>query len=44
MDETVEDVKHAFIKMVADSGIKEVNDNGGFTTKVDNDAYYRDEE
>ena len=44
MDETIEDVKHAFIKMVSDAGIKKTDDNGGFTTKVDNDAYYRDEE
>ena len=44
MDETVEDVKRAFIRVVSESGMKKSDDNGGFTAKVDNDAYYRDEE
>lgn len=43
MDETVEGVKHAFIRLVADSGIKKSEDNGGFTTIIDKDAFYRDE-
>ena len=43
MDETVEDVKQAFIKMVSDAGLKMKDDNGGFTSRVDNDAIYRDE-
>ena len=42
MDETVEDVKHAFIHMVASAGLAK-DDDGGFTTRVDNDAEYRDE-
>ena len=44
MDETVEKVKQAFIKLVSDSQIKKSDDNGGFTAKVDKDAVYRDEE
>ena len=43
MDETVEDVKQAFIHLVATSGIVEDEEGGGFTTRVDNDAFYRDE-
>ena len=43
MDETIEDVKQSFIHMVSTSGIVEDDKDGGFTTKVDNDAYYRDE-
>ena len=43
MDETVEDVKQAFIRLVATSGIVEDEEGGGFTTRVDNDAFYRDE-
>ena len=43
MDETVEDVKQAFIHLVAASGIVEDEEGGGFTTRVDNDAFYRDE-
>lgn len=42
MDETVEDVKHAFIHMVSSAGLAK-DDDGGFTTRVDNDAEYRDE-
>lgn len=43
MDETVDDVKQAFIHLVATSGIVEDEEGGGFTTRVDNDAFYRDE-
>ena len=38
-----EDVKQAFIHLVATSGIVEEEEGGGFTTRVDNDAFYRDE-
>ena len=41
--EQIEDVKQSFIHMVSTSGIVEDDKDGGFTTKVDNDAYYRDE-
>lgn len=43
MDETVEDVRSAFIKVVSQSGLKDDDGLGGFTTRVDKDAEYRDE-
>ncbi len=43
MDETVEQVKQAFIHVVSSSGIAEDDASGGFTSHADNDAHYRDE-
>lgn len=43
MDDTVEDVKRAFIRTVSESGIVKDDESGGFTSRVDNDAFYRDE-
>lgn len=44
IDEYLEDVKKAFFNLVGDDGIKShKEENGGFTTKVDKDAYYREE-
>lgn len=42
MDDTIESVKQAFIKMVSDSTDTNIEEKG-FTAVVDNDAYYRDE-
>ncbi|MBR1918840.1 MAG: GTPase ObgE [Spirochaetales bacterium] len=44
IDEYLEDVKRAFFDLVGDDGMKrDREENGGFTTKVDRDAYYREE-
>lgn len=43
MDDTVEKVKHAFIHLVQEAGIRKDDETGGFTTRPDNDAEYRDE-
>ncbi len=43
MDETVEQIKQAFIHVVSSSGIAEDDASGGFTSHADNDAHYRDE-
>lgn len=43
MDDTVEKVKQAFIRLVQEAGIKKEDESGGFTTRPDNDAEYRDE-
>ena len=43
MDETVEQVKQAFIHVVSSSGIAEDDASSGFTSHADNDAHYRDE-
>ena len=43
MDELLEPVKHEFMHLANKEDDKERSD-GGFTTKVDNDAEYRDEE
>lgn len=44
MDDTILGVKQAFIAMVAGDEQKKSENEGGFTTKVDNDAVYRDEQ
>lgn len=41
MDDTIEAVKHAFIKMVMTSSDIKLEEKG-FTSTVDNDAYYRE--
>ena len=43
MDETVEEVKKAFIHTVSQAGIVKKDEDGGFTSRVDNTAHYRDE-
>ena len=43
MDETVEDVKQAFIRVVCSSQERKDAAGGGFTAVVDNEAEYRDE-
>lgn len=43
MDESVERVKQAFIKLVHESGLKVSDGSGGFTSRPDSDAVYRDE-
>lgn len=42
MDETVEVVKQAFIHLVRQEGLKDKAKGGGFTSKVDNTAVYRE--
>ena len=41
MDELLDPIKEEFFSLSRDDGEKE---NGGFTSRVDNDAYYREEE
>ena len=43
MDELLEDVKKAFMKL-ADLDETNKDDDGGFTSRMDKDAVYRDEE
>ena len=43
MDELLEDVKKAFMKL-ADLDETKKDDDGGFTSRMDKDAVYRDEE
>ena len=44
IDELLIPVKQAFRKLVGDGAIKKVDDAGGFTSRMDSDAFYRDEE
>ncbi len=43
MDETIDEVKKAFMHALYQNEIAKKSDNGGFTTKVNNDAFYADE-
>ncbi len=43
MDETIDDVKRAFMRALYENDMAQKSDNGGFTTRVNNDAYYADE-
>lgn len=44
IDELLLPVRRAFRRLVGTNAIKKVDDNGGFTSRMDNDAVYRDEE
>jgi Obg family GTPase CgtA len=42
MDETVEEVKKAFVEALQEASLSKEEVGGGFTTKVDNEAFYAD--
>ena len=44
MDDLLNPVKQAFRRLVGGNAIKKVEENGGFTSRMDSDAFYRDEE
>lgn len=44
MDDLLNPVKQAFRRLVGGNAIKKIEENGGFTSRMDSDAFYRDEE
>lgn len=44
MDDLLDPVKKAFVELARSEELKESNRDGGFTSKMDNEADYRDEE